>query len=99
MLDDGVSFTTNISTVLVEGRIECVNSLFLDVSEYHRVDCQNQVQAFGYSYQACIRTSAGIRHIFRYDNAETELREGHRDAFHKHVHDPLAPTERDLRLE
>lgn len=59
---------------------------------------RGEVSGRVYRYQACIETSAGIRHIFRYDNSDQKVREGHADAYHKHVHDPMCAEETDRAL-
>lgn len=84
--------------MIVEGRIHCRHGIFLDVYKLLDIDSKQQVSGRIYSYQACIQTDAGIRHIFRYDNADQKIREGHPDAFHMHRHDPLAPVQTDLEL-
>lgn len=97
IIDDRLSITIDSDVVMIEGRITCINGMFVDVRKSLDINDRHEVCGFSYRYQACIQTSEGIRHIFRYDNSD--IKPGHADSYHKHIHDPMESEERDVRVE
>lgn len=70
--------------IVLEGSVFCHGDLVLHVDKFLVRNDRNQVKATRYRYQAQF-LHAPLRQIFRYDNGHVYRREGHEDAFHKHL--------------
>lgn len=89
---NGLSFTTiGPETIELRGRVVCQHGISLIVRKYLRLREDAYVSAYSYRYEALIDNPP--REIFRYDNVHPYTREGHADAYHKHVFDPSTGTE------
>jgi hypothetical protein len=94
-IDDACSFfviepdvlvpdTVTPSRVRLRGKLSCYGGLVLHVDIALERDSRDQVRGVNYRYQAQF-AKPPLRQIFRYDNDHTYAREGHPDAFHKHI--------------
>jgi len=72
--------------LVIEGRLECQDGLFIDVKKMLELNEHNQVRTIAYKYHAGI-LGEPPRPLFRYDNAHVYVREGHVDAHHRHRYD------------
>ena len=70
--------------VRIAGDLFCKGGLLLHVDISLERDTYDKVRGLFYRYQAQF-AEPPLRQIFRYDNDHTYEREGHPDAFHKHV--------------
>ena len=71
-------------TLRIHGDLVCKGGLTLHVDKYLEHDSKNQVRGYRYRYHAQF-VDPPLRQIFRYDNDHVYVREGHADAFHKHI--------------
>lgn len=71
-------------TLRVHGDLLCNGGLLLHVDKYFDIGEANRIRGFRYRYHGQF-AKPPLRPIFRYDNDHTYTREGHPDAFHKHV--------------
>lgn len=71
-------------TLRIHGDLLCRGGLLLHVDKYFDIDDGNRIRGFRYRYHAQF-AARPLRQIFRYDNDHIYAREGHPDAFHKHV--------------
>lgn len=71
-------------TVRIHGDLFCKGGLVIHVDKSLEVDDRHRARGFLYRYQAQF-VAQPLREIFRYDNDHTYTREGHPDAYHKHV--------------
>lgn len=71
-------------TLRIHGDLLCRGGLLLHVDKYFDIGRSNRIQGYRYRYHAQFAKQP-LREIFRYDNGHTYEREGHPDAFHKHV--------------
>lgn len=104
LCDEGFLLEPNLTlrwhsadTFVIEGRLHCQHSLFVDVQKFLEVrERRGRVEArtVSYSYHAGVKGSED-RAIFRYDNAHQYAQEGHPDDHHKHQFDHQ--TWRELR--
>ena len=70
--------------VRLKGSLFCHGGLVLHVDVLLERDRRDRVRGLVYRYQAQF-SGLPLRQIYRYDNDHTYAREGHPDAFHKHV--------------
>lgn len=70
--------------VRLKGSLFCRGGLVLHVDILLERDARDRVRGLVYRYQAQF-SGLPLRRVFRYDNDHTYTREGHPDAFHKHV--------------
>src|SRR5665811_400326 len=70
--------------VRIHGSLGCHGGLVIHVDNYFELNQHNRVRGVEYRYQAQF-AEPPLRRIFRYDNGHVYKREGHPDAFHKHV--------------
>jgi hypothetical protein len=87
-----ISVLDETDEVLVEGRLYCPNSVYLDVVVVLEMDKRRYVNVLRYTFHAGI-AKAEDRSIFRYDNAHVYTREGHPDPHHKHRFDIVTGNE------
>lgn len=66
------------------GELICKGGLVIHIDNYLNRDVHNHVHGTVYRYQAQF-IEPPLRQIFRYDNDHVYAREGHPDAFHKHI--------------
>lgn len=82
--------------IRIHGDLFCKGTLVIHVDNYLRCDNRNRVREVVLRYQAQF-AELPLRQIFRYDNDHIYAREGHPDAFHKHVFSNR--TWREIRVE
>lgn len=82
--------------VRIHGDLVCKGGLIIHVDNYFERDRRNCVRGVEYRYQAQF-ADPPLRPIFRYDNGHVYTREGHPDAFHKHVFSNR--TSREIAVE
>lgn len=70
--------------IRIHDALACHGGLVIHVDNYFERDGRDRVYHVVFRYQAQFADSP-LRRIFRYDNAHIYGREGHPDAFHKHV--------------
>ena len=90
--ENAVSILTNTDEVLVEGRLYCAGSVYLDVVIVLSIDSRRYLDVLRYTFHAGI-AKAEDRPIFRYDDAHVYTREGHSDSHHKHRFDVMTGIE------
>lgn len=74
----------NPTLLRLEGAIFCKGDIVLHVDKILERNASGQVRGVRYRYQAMF-AAPPKREIFRYDNDHVYEREGHADAFHKHI--------------
>lgn len=77
------------------GDLFCKGGLVIHVDKTLEVDDRRRVRGRLYRYQAQFVTPP-VREIFRYDNAHVYSKEGHPDAYHKHVFSPFTWKQIDV---
>lgn len=70
--------------VQIHGNLFCKGGLVIHVDNSLERDQRDRVQGIDFRYQAQF-ADPPLRRVFRYDNGHIYAREGHPDAFHKHV--------------
>lgn len=70
--------------VRIHGDLFCHGGLAIHVDNYYRRDDRDRIRGHVFRYHAQFATLP-LQRIFRYDNDHIYTREGHPDAFHKHV--------------
>lgn len=71
--------------VRIRGDLFCKGDLVIHVDKSIEIDDRRRARGFLYRYQAQFVTFPPLRQVFRYDNDHVYVREGHPDAYHKHV--------------
>jgi hypothetical protein len=87
-----ISVRDETDEVLVEGRLYCPGSVYLDVVVVLEMDKRRHVNVLRYTFHAGI-AKVEDRPIFRYDNAHIYTRERHPDPHHKHRFDVMSGCE------
>ena len=84
--DSRISIPTLVTPeeVHIRGELICKDGLVIHVDNVLERDQRGRVRGTDFRYQAQFITPP-LRQIFRYDNGHVYTREGHPDAFHKHV--------------
>ena len=85
----------NSRLIRMHGDLFCKGDLVIHVDKTLEVNSRRQARGILYRYQAQF-AALPLRQIFRYDNAHAYSREGHPDAYHKHVFSPVSWKETEV---
>jgi len=78
--------------IRIHGDLFCYGGLVIHLDNTLEMDQHNRVRGVDFRYQAQFQ-QLPLRSIFRYDNGHVYKREGHLDAFHKHLFNDRTWTE------